>query len=115
MTAECASSFDEQLPSSLCGALADVYPDSLSAKDLGLGGAPDEATWRAAIEHACILVTKDEDFHRLSVLRGAPPKVVWIRLGNCTTEAIADLLRHHRGALGDFVRNEDLSFLGLGA
>jgi predicted nuclease of predicted toxin-antitoxin system len=31
------------------------------------------------------LVTKDEDFHRLSVLRGAPPKVVWLRVGNCTT------------------------------
>ena len=31
-----------------------------------------------------MIVTKDEDFHHLSVLRGAPPKVVWLRTGNFT-------------------------------
>jgi predicted nuclease of predicted toxin-antitoxin system len=40
-------------------------------------------------------VTKDEDFHRLSVLRGAPPKVVWLRLGNCGTDDVAAMLRKH--------------------
>jgi predicted nuclease of predicted toxin-antitoxin system len=35
-----------------------------------------------------LVVSKDEDFHRLALLRGAPPKFVWIRLGNCTTDDI---------------------------
>lgn len=60
--------FDEQLSNRLPDLLADCYPDSLH---------------------------KDEDFHRLSVMHGAPPKVVWVRLGNCTTQDIVDLLRKH--------------------
>jgi predicted nuclease of predicted toxin-antitoxin system len=43
------------------------------------------AIWQLARDHGCLLVTKDEDFRRLSELRGAPPKVVWLRVGNCTT------------------------------
>ncbi|MBS0169692.1 MAG: DUF5615 family PIN-like protein [Nitrospira sp.] len=31
-----------------------------------------------------LLVTRDEDFLRMSLLRGAPPKVIWITLGNCS-------------------------------
>ncbi len=57
-----------------------------------LGGS-DNAVRQGAVEHGCLLVSKDEDFHRLSMLHGAPPKVVWLRLGNCTTQLIVDLLR----------------------
>jgi predicted nuclease of predicted toxin-antitoxin system len=67
-----------------------------------------------AVEHGCLLVTRDEDFHRLSVLRGAPPKVVWLRLGNCTTEAVAQLLRHHEPALRLFAGQDEATFLALG-
>lgn len=63
---------------------------------------------------ACLLASKDEDFHRLSVLRGAPPKIVWIRLGNCTTEEVAALLRHHEAALRLFAHQDEATFLALG-
>ena len=59
-------------------------------------------------------MTKDEDFHRLSVLRGAPPKVVWIRLGNCRTLDIADLLRGHRESVRRVSEQDEASFLILG-
>ena len=67
-----------------------------------------------AVEHGCLLVTKDEDFHRLSVLRGAPPKVVWIRLGNCSTSDIAQLLRRHHDAIQAFEAQAEATFLSLG-
>ena len=86
---------DEQLSERLCASLADVLPNSVHVRELGAGGAPDTTVWRLAQELGCTLVTKDEDFHRLSVLRGAPPKVVWLRIGNCTTEDVAGLLRRH--------------------
>jgi predicted nuclease of predicted toxin-antitoxin system len=38
-------------------------------------------------------VTKDADFGELNVLRGFPPKVVWIRRGNCSTATNTDILR----------------------
>jgi predicted nuclease of predicted toxin-antitoxin system len=81
---------DEQLSESLLHQLRDLWPDGAHVRQLGLGGAADDVVWQRAIELGCVLVTKDEDFHRLSVLKGAPPKVVWIRLGNCSTDDIRD-------------------------
>jgi len=40
-------------------------------------------------------VTKDADFSDLCMLRGSPPKVIWIRRGNCRTSAIEAMLRRH--------------------
>ena len=70
--------FDEPLSEALVDLLTDLFPDSLHVRQLGAGGAADTVVWELAIDRDCLLVTKDEDFHRLSVLRGAPPKVTWI-------------------------------------
>ena len=61
-----------------------------------------------------MLVTKDEDFHRMSIVHGAPPKVVWIRLGNCTTGDIADLIRKHHRSVDRFAQQDRATFLVLG-
>ena len=81
--------FDEQLSEELIVLLQDVFPDSLHVRQLGAGGSADQRVWQLARERDCVLVTKDEDFHRLSVLQGAPPKVVWVRIGNCATQDVA--------------------------
>ena len=106
--------FDEQLSEELSDLLQDVFPDSLHVRQIGAGGSPDGRVWQLAGERGCVLVTKDEDFHRLSVLRGAPPKVVWIRIGNCTTQDIARLLRGHRADIRRFVEQDEATFLELG-
>jgi predicted nuclease of predicted toxin-antitoxin system len=106
--------FDEQLSEALVVAVADLFPDSLHVRILGKGGAADHDVWGLAREHECVLVTKDEDFHRLSVLRGAPPKVVWLRVGNCSTKDMADLLRHHADDLSRFEAQHEATFLELG-
>ena len=81
--------FDEPLSEDeLCKAVADTFPNSLHIRLLGHGGAQDPKIWEVARQHGCLLVSKDEDFQRLAVLRGAPPKFVWIRLGNCSTDTL---------------------------
>jgi predicted nuclease of predicted toxin-antitoxin system len=70
----------------LVGALSDFYPGSVHVSGAGLAAARDRAIWMYAAANGFVLVTKDEDFHRLSVLHGAPPKVIWIGLGNCSTD-----------------------------
>ncbi len=106
--------FDEQLSDRLPALLADVFPGSLHVARLAGTGVNDDRVWRLAIEHDCILVTRDEDFNRLSVLRGAPPKVVWLRLGNCTTSTVAEVLRRHEKDLESFADQEEVTFLALG-
>jgi predicted nuclease of predicted toxin-antitoxin system len=58
-------------------------------------------------------VSKDEDFHRLSVLFGFPPKVVWVRPGNCSTEDVTRLLRRRRDEIEEFAQHPEAGFLAL--
>jgi len=106
--------FDENLSRRLSRELADVHPGSAHVEDLLPTGSPDRAVWDAARDGGYVLVTKDEDFHRLSILLGAPPKVVWIRLGNCPTADVAHLLRTHAEEIRRFVEHDDATFLALG-
>jgi predicted nuclease of predicted toxin-antitoxin system len=106
--------FDENLSEALVTALADLYPGSLHVRALGRGGASDLDVWTLAAREGCILVTRDEDFLRLSTLRGAPPKVVWISLGNCSNAVIAALLRDRRSDIERFAAHEEATFLALG-
>ena len=50
----------------------------------------------------------------MSFVRGAPPKVIWIRLGNCTTDALEKVLRDGRPIITDFERDPVAAFLLLG-
>src|SRR5207247_6652050 len=61
--------------------------------------SPDRAIWTYARDHGLVIVTKDENFHRLSVLLGPPPKVIWVRLGNCSTDDVIRLLQVRREAI----------------
>ena len=106
--------FDENLSARLVAALGDAYPDSTHLAGVGLLGAPDGAVWDFAAAGGYVLVTKDEDFQRLSVVRGPPPKVIWVRLGNCATADVARLLRLRADDVARFVKNEDAAFLALG-
>jgi predicted nuclease of predicted toxin-antitoxin system len=85
--------FDENLSPRLVPALADVFPGSAHVQGVGLGSGSDEAVWLFAREQGFMLVSKDADFFELSLLRDAPPKIVWIRRGNCSTAQIEALLR----------------------
>ena len=60
-----------------------------------------------------VMVTKDADFADLSVLRGFPSKVVWIRRGNCSTDDIAEILRNHKEDVEELVTNSTLGILTL--
>ena len=105
---------DHNLSPTLVRSLADVYPDSLHVRDVGLQTADDETVWDYAVRHGRVIVSKDADFHQRSFLRGYPPKVIWIRLGNCRTSDIEVLLRSYGADVSQFVHDEEGAFLALG-
>ena len=81
--------------------------------DVALEPVPDRAIWAYARAHGFVIVSKDEDFHRLSVFHGPPPKVIWIRLGNCSTDDVIRLLRARREEIEAFVNHAEAAFLAL--
>ena len=80
---------------------------------LGLGAAEDTLIWEHAKDNNFVVVTKDADFADLSVLRGFPPKVVWVRRGNCSTADIENLLRDHNAEIEDLATDLTSGILTL--
>ena len=85
--------FDQNLSPKLAVRLADLFPDSRHVQDLALDSADDTAVWDRARQDGFTVVSKDEDYSHLSVLRGSPPKVLWLLLGNSTTRQVEDAIR----------------------
>ena len=79
-------------------------------RNVDLHEASDHAVWEYARARGFAIVSKDEDFHQLSFLRGQPPKVVWVKLGNCTTDDVERVLRERRSDLLEFAEEEDAAF-----
>lgn len=49
----------------------------------------------------------------MSILRGFPPKVIWIRRGNCTTAEIEKTLRNNFQAIEQIEGDEVIGLLTL--
>ena len=99
--------FDQNLSHRLVQSLADIFPNSEHVRNAGLVRADDDAVWKHAAAEGFSIVSKDSDFHQLSFLRGHPPKVVWVRQGNCSTSEIESLLRQHEADLRAFEQDPD--------
>lgn len=105
--------FDQNLSPKLIRRLEDLYPNSDHLELLGLGTADDATIWEHAKQNDFLVVTKDADFADLSVFRGFPPKVIWIRRGNCSTNDIEEILRRRQCEIDDLMTDSDSGVLTL--
>lgn len=105
--------FDENLSQKLVDRLIDLYPSSTHVSFVGLGSELDKAVWDYARQNDLIIVTKDADFSEMSILMGFPPRVIWIRRGNCSTQDIENLLRESFDAISNLSENPDAGILAL--
>jgi predicted nuclease of predicted toxin-antitoxin system len=99
--------FDQNLSPRLVQHLSDLYPGSEHVCRVGLDRASDSIVWEYARQNGFTLVTQDADFSEMSDIFGHPPKVIWIRLGNCSTARIESILRHHHQAIASL--DEDVT------
>jgi len=105
--------FDQNLSPQLVRLLSQEYPDSEHVIGLGMDAAEDRDIWRYAAQNGFIIVSKDVDFEQRALLRGSPPKVVRVKLGNCSTTQVATLLRSRRDDLIQFDANPSQSVLAI--
>ena len=105
--------FDQNLSPRLIQLLADLFPNSNHVFPLGLDESEDSDVWEYAKTNEFMLVTKDADFGDMSVLRGFPPKVIWIRRGNCKTVEIEKILRDNFQAIEQIESDKVVALLTL--
>ena len=105
--------FDQNLSFKLVDRLADLFPDSEHVRNAGMASADDADVWTYARQKGFVIVSKDSDFHQRALVEGQPPKVVWIRRGNCSTVDVERILRAHVGELQSFEVDADATVLIL--
>lgn len=103
--------FDEHLSPKLCHSLAVEFSESIHVHQVGLGNENDDAIWEFAREKDLVIVTKDSDFPDLQGVKGFPPKIVWVRIGNCSTAEIVEVLRDHQLQIGKMRTDEMIGLL----
>ncbi len=99
--------FDQNISFRLCKKIHDVLPELNQVRQVGLENATDLEIWEYAKNNNFSIVTFDSDFFDISVLKGHPPKIIWIRTGNTTTNNLEILLRKNRQLIHDFIFNEE--------
>ena len=105
--------FDQNLSPKLVTSLADLYPDSTHVYHVGIDKVDDTELRDYARREGFVIVTKDSDFSDLCILLGFPPKVIWIRRGNCSTNTIESILRDRNADIEAIVQDEIMGILTL--
>jgi predicted nuclease of predicted toxin-antitoxin system len=103
--------FDQNLSPALVKRLADLFPESSHTEIAGLAKTGDHSIWQFCLEGGFVLVSKDNDFSFLAAERGAPPKVIWIRLGNCTTDEVEISFRRDIDVIRAFGEDPEVALL----
>lgn len=98
--------FDNNLSPKLIQRLGDIFPESTHVMTEHLDESTDQDIWSFAKENGFTIVTKDSDFNEMRLLKGFPPKVIWLRTGNCRVSHIERIIRDRFIILREFYHNE---------
>lgn len=104
---------DENLSDRIVPEIVDQYLGSAHVKTLALTNTDDVLIWEYAKVNGFVIVSKDSDFHQRSLLYGHPPKFIYLRIGNCPTSKIIQVLRNNFDTIVQFEESEVESVLVL--
>jgi predicted nuclease of predicted toxin-antitoxin system len=104
---------DENLSKRIIPHLEDHYPESSQVTLIGLERAMDHEIWEYAKLNDFVIVTRDSDYYDLSLVLGAPPKIIWLQTGNCSKEKIINLLIRNKLIIYDLFEKKNLNCIEL--
>ncbi len=93
---------DQNLSDKITAQIADLFPGSTHVKEWNLEREDDSVIAKWAGQRGYTIVSKDTDFYQRSMVLEQPPKFVWLRVGNCSTSFVVDLLRTQASLIEKF-------------
>lgn len=80
------------------------FPDATHVRLIGLTDFNDYQIYmHARRENFDAVVTLDEDFSLIQLEHNAPPKVIWLRTGNCSTATLAQIILDNASLIHEFL------------
>lgn len=105
--------FDQNISPKIAKQLENTFPGIKQVRHLELENASDLEIFEYAKSNGYAVVIFDSDFVDLNVLKGFPPKIIWLRTGNITTKSIGELINKNVIAIQDFLQSEEAQILEI--
>jgi predicted nuclease of predicted toxin-antitoxin system len=96
---------DENISESILPNLHADYAGSMHVRVVLQSGATDREIFEHAKSHGLVILTRDEDFDGLALLRDDGPKIVRIAEHNPTSSVITSILNDSRNLIRSFVKH----------
>ncbi len=104
---------DQNISYRLVKKIEQKFPGTLHVGKVGLINKTDIEIWEYARKEDYIIVTFDSDFFDFSLTKGQPPKLIWIRSGNTTTNNIDRLLTEKADQISIFASDPIIGCLEI--
>ena len=105
--------FDENLSYRVVQAVQQHFPDSIHVTDPSIKTREDSGIFSFARDNQFTIVTFDEDLYDLQLIKGFPPKIVWLRFGNSSNLKIINKLLESKDAILSFHENAEVGMLEI--
>jgi predicted nuclease of predicted toxin-antitoxin system len=100
---------DAQLPRRVCAILAQHGHNAIHTRELPTGNATkDSLINEISVNEQRVVVSKDSDFFYSHVLHGRPWKLLLIKTGNMSAQALCALLERHLSAIESVLQTHTL-------
>lgn len=98
---------DQNLSYKLIKSISQKFPGSNHVSNLGLSDANDIDIYKYAREKNYTIVSHDSDFIDLILVKGSPPKLIWINTGNLTTKNVLSILENKFETIFQFINSKE--------
>jgi len=104
--------FDQNISFRLISKVKHLHPDAIQVREAGLENLKDIEIWQYAKQNGYTIVTFDADFYEISLLKGHPPKILWLRTGNTSTDNLVRLIEENYELISEFILNDTFKDIG---
>ncbi|MCE3295995.1 MAG: hypothetical protein K0R65_1709 [Crocinitomicaceae bacterium] len=99
--------FDQNISFRITKKLPSSFKECKHVSDVGLLNAEDPKIWEFSRKNDFTIVTFDSDFYDISLIEGQPPKIIWLKTGNMTSNGLVKLLVKYEKEILDFIEKEE--------
>ena len=99
--------FDQNISYRVVKKISQLYSEAQQVRALGLENSTNLQIWEFAKMNGYSIVTFDADYFDIASLKGHPPKIIWLRIGNTGTDNLAKLFIDRFKLIEDFISNPD--------
>ncbi len=103
---------DQNISFRIVSKIRDIFPGTCQVRELGLENSKDLVIWEYARTNGFCILTFDNDFYDIGLLKGSPPKIIWMRTGNTKTNNIVRILRKNYEPIKAFLNDPVYTEIG---